>query len=163
MIQALSAWLSGTELSRILSGAAWAVPLIQTIHILGIAVLMTVVALLNFRMLGIGSRSQPVQPMFRRFLPWVWRALLVQTLSGALLILAEPARELENIVFWCKMGLLLAVLGLTQCLWREIAKHSHSWEPADGVSGLKLLALVSLILWIAVLTAGRWIAYVDRA
>jgi hypothetical protein len=161
MIQVLTAWLSGTDLSRSISGTTWAVPLIQTVHILGIAVLMITVGLLNFRMLGIGSRSQPVQPLFRRFLPWVWRALGVLLLSGTLLILSEPARELESLLFWLKMGLLLAVVGLTHYLWREIAMHSPCWNPAAGFSRLKLLAVVSLLLWIAVLTAGRWIAYVD--
>jgi hypothetical protein len=161
MIQSLSAWLAGTELSRMIAGTFWAVPLIQTVHILGIAVLMTTVGLLNFRILGIGSRSQPVQTLFGRFLPWIWRALVVQVISGTLLILADPARELGSTLFWLKMGLLLAVVGLMHYLWREIAKHSACRNPAAGFSRLKLLAVVSLLLWIAVLSAGRWIAYVD--
>lgn len=162
MIAQFSEWLAGTELSLLFSTVSWIVPLVQTIHILAIAIVIASMAMLNLRVVGIAGRSHGVGQMAERFLPWMWRALPVLVATGAMLIVAEPPRSLLNPLFQAKMGLLLAVVLLTVGFQAMLKAQGARWDTDDGVTaGARLVAVLSLILWIAIIFAGRWIAYVD--
>lgn len=78
-------WLTATPLSDALKTHAWAVPAIQTVHILAIAILMGSVLIVDLRLVGLGSRSQTIGDVARRYLPWFWGAFAV------LLVMARPA------------------------------------------------------------------------
>ncbi|HEY1146401.1 MAG TPA: DUF6644 family protein [Allosphingosinicella sp.] len=162
MIAHFSEWLAGTELSLLFSTVSWFVPLVQTIHILAIAAVIASMAMLNLRVVGIAGRDHGVGQMADRFLPWMWRALLVLIATGAMLIVAEPPRSLLNPLFQAKMGLLLAVVLLTLGFQAMLKGQAGRWDREAGApASAKLVALVSLLLWVAIIFAGRWIAYVD--
>jgi hypothetical protein len=129
-------------------------PIVQTVHLLGIAVIMSSVVLLDLRILGLALPSQDVQELTRRVMPWVWWTLPVMLLSGLPFVLARPQRYLTNPVFGLKFALLLPSVALAALLHIKGARNPDS-------RGTKLIAVLSLLLWIAVVLAGRWIAYVD--
>lgn len=169
-LQHFSDWLSATPLSVSIQSAAWVVPSVQTLHILLIAALIASVALLNARLLGFAARSQPVADVAKRFLPWVWWAVPGLALTGLILIIAEPARELTNPIFFAKLILLLLVLILTAVVQFRLHRNPAGWErtAATGAAttaaipttfGAKLLGASSLLLWVGIVVAGRWIAY----
>ena len=129
-------------------------PIVQTVHLLGIAVIMSSVVLLDLRILGLALPSQDVQELARRVMPWVWWTLPVMLVSGSMFVLARPRRYFTNPIFGLKFALLLPAIALAAVL------HSVSVrKPADWRT--KLIAALSLLLWISVVLAGRWIAYVD--
>ena len=162
MIAQFSEWLAGTELSLLFSTVSWIVPLVQTIHILAIAIVIASMAMLNLRVVGIAGRSHGVGQMAERFLPWMWRALPVLVATGAMLIVAEPPRSLLNPLFQAKMGLLLVVVLLTVGFQAMLKTRAAGWDADAGVPpGARLIAVLSLIVWVAIIFAGRWIAYVD--
>ena len=129
-------------------------PIVQTVHLLGIAVVMSSVVLLDLRILGLALQSQGVQELTRRVMPWVWWTLPVMLLSGLPFVFARPQRYFTNPIFGLKFALLLPAVALAALL------HLNGVRKPDHV-GTKVIAAVSLLLWIGVVLAGRWIAYVD--
>src|SRR5580700_1200575 len=106
-------WLAATPLSQEIQDVSWIIPTVQTVHIVSIAIVMTSMAMLDLRLVGIAGRRQTLTDMAARFLPWVWIALVVLLCSGSILIIGEPARDLMNTVFWLKMSLLATGMLLT--------------------------------------------------
>jgi hypothetical protein len=152
--------LTGGWLNILVATHSWIVPTLQTIHILSVAVVLSGVALINLRIVGIVERGQPIAAVLDRFLWPVTLAVAVLAVTGILLIAGEPTRAIFRTIFWVKMALILLALALT---W----SHRPAFTlPAGGAiaaaaPGRKLLAIVALLLWLAVIVAGRWIAYVE--
>ena len=154
----LSKWLGATTLSGGIRTTGWIIPTLQSIHILGVAVLFSSVILVDLRVLRLLQREAPLPDVAQRFLPLIWPVLLVQLLSGSLLIIGEPRRALLNTTFYLKMALLLVAIALTAGLQRWLV--STRWESSRGrrVAG-RLAAVLSILVWCGILFAGRWIAY----
>jgi hypothetical protein len=159
-VQAFCEWLAATPLSTQIQTVAWVIPAVQTIHILSISIVISAAAMVDLRVLGVLSRNQPLAAVARRFLPSIWWTLLVLLLSGSTLIIGEPSRSLDNPAFLLKISMLAAALILTVYFQRGLRLDALFWEKSLGrrVSG-RLIAVVSLILWVGIVFAGRWIAY----
>jgi hypothetical protein len=136
-------------------------PIVQTVHLLGIAVVMSSAVLLNLRILGVALPSQGVQELTRRAMPWLWCALPVMLLSGLPFVLARPGRYFTNPIFGWKFALLVPAVSLAAVLHVMSVRTPDYWQTSGLRVSAKLLAGVSLLLWIGVVLAGRWIAYVD--
>ncbi|MEI9891867.1 MAG: DUF6644 family protein [Caulobacteraceae bacterium] len=106
-------WLSGTALSVSIQTISWIIPLVQSVHIMAITVVMGSVLMIDMKLLGVVGRGTPVTGMVHRFAPWIWTALVVLLATGSILTIAEPARELTNLMFRIKMALILVVGAVT--------------------------------------------------
>jgi hypothetical protein len=158
-LSAFSAALAATSASLTIQSNEWVIPTVQSIHILAIAIVMASIAMLNLRLAGFIGHQQSVQQMARRFLPWVWWALPVLLFTGSIMITGEPDRELLNRFFWYKMTMLVTVVLLTIPLQRLLEDRPFRALPATKRAVIRGLALVSLMLWLAIIFCGRWIAY----
>ena len=153
-------WLEQTALSQAIQGTAWIVPAVQTVHIVAIATVIGAVLMLNLRLLGLVGRDQPVGRFSARFLPVIWWALPVLLVTGAVMIIADPARSLKNPFFQLKMGLLLAAMIVTAFYQFRLARGADLLKTkAQGRGAAIAIAIPSLALWTAIVFAGRWIAY----
>jgi uncharacterized membrane protein SirB2 len=157
MIESFCNWLSNTSLSLTIQTVMWIIPAVQTVHILCVAVVMSSMAMLDLRLIGIAGRRQSTSQMVNRFVPWVWGALPVLLTSGVILIIGEPSRELLNPYFRAKMVMLATVIGITFVVARQNKKEASYWEGRRVAA--RWTGLVSLLLWVGIVTAGRWIAY----
>ena len=158
-LHAVSDWLAGTSLSMAVAGHAWAVPSLQSVHILSVAIVMSSVAMLDLRLAGFIGREQSLRDLTLRFYPWIWGALLVLLTTGFFQIMAEPARELLNWIFLTKMGLIIAAVLFTAPL-RQMLEDCRYRDLAPGKRAIiRGCAVISLILWVGVVVCGRWIAY----
>ncbi len=160
MIQAFSNWLENTPLSMAIQNAFWVIPTVQIVHILAISVVMASMVMLDLRLLRVLGRSQPIPEVAQRFLPWVWTAVVVLFFSGAILIIGEPGRELLSQIFWIKMTLLACALLVTAAFQYAVKRRSEFWESRRVIAGVTGVA--SLLLWVGILAAGRWIAYLEH-
>lgn len=158
-IQHFCDWLQGTCFSVGLQTRTWVVPALQSVHIVAIAALIGASLAYSLHVLGLSARDQPTANVAARHLPIVWGALPILLASGALLIVAEPARSLLNPVFAIKMVLLLFASGLTLYPQLSARRDPSFWEARTRL--LKGLAGSTLGLWVAVIVAGRFIAYVE--
>lgn len=154
--------LSASALSQAIQGTEWVIPAVQTVHILAVGAVVTSVALLDLRLAGWRARRDPLAAVAGRYLPVIWLALPVLLLTGATLILAEPSRALQNPVFIAKMTLLVAAVALTLMCHAPLRRDAGFWEASPARRRLAvLIASLSAALWIGIVFAGRWIAYVQ--
>ena len=98
-LRQICAWLAASSLSAAVQGTWWAIPAIQTVHILGVASAVACASMISLRLAGLFAAGEDATEVMRRILRVLWCALAVLFLSGALLIIAEPARTLANPVF----------------------------------------------------------------
>lgn len=160
MLESFAAWLGATPFSAFVAGQAWVVPSVQTVHILSVAVVMGAVAIINLRTLGVLERGQTFAGLATRFVAPTLIAIVVLAATGFVLIAAEPTRAIFRYVFWAKLGLLLLALVLSGLLLRGLKTRPVWSDAALPTPALyRLLALVNLATWLAVIVAGRWIGY----
>jgi hypothetical protein len=108
------------------------------------------------------ARAQSIAALSHRFLPWIWYVILVLLVTGSLLVIGEPTRSVTNPAFALKMAMLITVSVLTLLIERPLRKDPSYWEASGGRRAtVILLAIVSLLLWSAIVFAGRWIAYIS--
>jgi len=158
MIPEICDWLSSTRVSQVIQDVSWIIPTVQSLHILSVAVVMSSMAMLDLRLMGLTGRRHSVSVMAARLLPRMWIALIVLTITGAALVIGEPARDLPNPAFQLKMAMLVAAVVLTVIVRRQAKKEDGFWEARPGTA--RLAAVASLLLWVAIVVAGRWAAYV---
>ena len=158
-LTAVSTWLASTSLTTWLASRVWVVPALQSIHILAIGIILASLAMLDLRLAGFIGREQSMRDMTLRFYPWIWGALSVLVITGILQIMAEPARELLNWVFWTKMGLIVTAVLFTAPVKRLLEDRRFRDLPPRKQRIVRTCGLVSLALWVLVVTCGRWIAY----
>lgn len=172
--------LAATGLSQALADAAWAVPTLQIIHIVAIAILFASVLMVDLRILGFTGRAVSIADTVQRFAPWFWSALAILATTGALMIVTEPVRELMSLSFWIKMlgvatgsGVALATMRHAREAEARVAtaRMGGSLAMAGGpdlamarpglapTPGVRAMGWVTLALWIAVIFLGRFIAY----
>jgi hypothetical protein len=156
----LTKWLAETPLSHTIQTTGWIIPSLQTIHILGVAVVFSSAILVDLRIWRLLQRDEPLPEVARRFLPTIWPVLLILLVTGSLLIVGEPRRSLLNSTFYLKMALLAAAIVLTVGLQRSIASSPNFWGKDRGrqIAG-RFAAAISILIWCGILFAGRWIAY----
>jgi magnesium-transporting ATPase (P-type) len=161
VIEQFCDWLSRTSISVAFQSANWFVPLVQTVHIMAIAILLTSVYIVSFRLIGLTRGSQPLAALTSKSTPWIWTTLCVLLVTGALLTITEPARELLNWAFRVKMLMVLALAGILWLVQLRIRQNPEYWSesPARRHAG-RALGIVAVIVGASIVTAGRWIAYV---
>jgi len=154
-------WLAATTLSQFFAGQDWFVPTVQTLHILSIAMVLITLGMLDFRLLHLTRRGPAPEVLAGRFIPWTWRALTVLLVTGALLIITEPTRELMNNAFRLKMVMVVVLILLTVTVQRASAREPGYWNASPGRRRLGgALGIASLVLCVGIVAAGRLIAYV---
>jgi hypothetical protein len=155
-------WLSATAASQLIQKVFWIIPTVQAVHILAISVVLASMAMFDLRLLGLAGRRNSIASLSRRFMPWLWGALIVLAASGSILIVGEPKRSLGNPTFLWKMCMLataiIVTLGFQSVLKRDLAGGSADLAPPH-VTLAKITGLLSLTLWAAIAVAGRLIAY----
>ena len=164
MLRELSQYLADTALNHLFANTSWMVPTVQTVHILGIAMALSTLVMLDVRVLARPGDAGVLAEVSRSSLPWTWGALLVLLMSGLLLVVAEPARELSSAPFQIKM-LLVILLACVTAWWQlPLRTDSLYWSSTPGRRRVAVaLAAFSLTLCVAIVAAGRLIAYVNHA
>jgi hypothetical protein len=156
----LAKWLAATALSHTIQTAGWVIPALQTIHILGIAVLFFSAVIVDLRLWRVLQRDVPLNDVAGRFLPVIWPVVLILLVTGSLLIIGEPRRSLLNSTFYLKMTLLAFAVVLTVALQWSLSSAPEFWEKNKrGRMAARFAATLSILVWCCIIFAGRWIAY----
>jgi hypothetical protein len=138
-----------------LNNTEWAFPLAECFHIGGFAVAVGSIALVDFRMLGLALRKESPARLVRYTEPWTLIALVFVLFSGAALFISQTFVYIPNWVFQAKMVLLVLAIIFNFTIHRKVAS-SPTASPAAG----KLVAIISLLLWVSVVYGGIFIAFV---
>ena len=154
-------WLATTPASVFIQEHnTWTIPAIQSVHIVGIALVMGSVLMIHLRILGLAWADQTLRQTTRRFGPWLTGSLWLLLATGLLMVIGEPVRELVTFSFWLKMT-LVAIGALVAVLFqRALRRHERQWEDTlVHRSSVKALAIVTFLTWACIIVLGRLIAY----
>jgi hypothetical protein len=151
---ALAIWVRGESV-----GTEFVFPIIVTLHTIGMGFLAGGGVAIDLRILG-AAPNIPLKPM-GRFLPLLWLAVAVNAVSGVLLLIAYPTKALTNPLFYVKLSLIALAVVVLLRLKRRIFDDPKI-ERMQIERGDKRLALFSIAIWLAVIAAGRLLAYTYR-
>ena len=129
-------------------------PVLECFHILGFAMTLGTIALVDFRLLGFGLRRQNAADLAKALAPWTLFGLITVLLSGPLLFSSDPDMYYLNLSFQIKMVLLLLVIVFHYTIRRKLLRGELS--PSLNT----LVACTSLVLWTGVIFSGIFIAFV---
>jgi hypothetical protein len=129
----------------------WAYPVLEIVHICGIALLLGNLVLLELRLFGRGAQL-PIQPLARLALGTAVTGFSLAAGSGLVMFASQPGELLANRAFTLKMLLLFAAG--CNAVWFH---GRGSLARNDRAARLQIFA--STLLWLAVIACGRWIAY----
>jgi hypothetical protein len=149
-------WLEATSLSTWLreSPSLWAFPFVLILHTVGLAFFVGTNVAWDVRVLGF-SLGIPLEALRRYFL-MMWAGFWINAFSGVLLLIAYPTKSLTNPLFYAKLALIAFGVVLA---FRIRGDVNGLAARADAPPMARMLAAVSLVCWVAVIFAGRLLAY----
>ncbi|MBV9505922.1 MAG: hypothetical protein JO323_13050 [Acidobacteriia bacterium] len=129
-------------------------PTLECIHIAGFALSVGTIAIVDFRLLGLGMNHQSTAEVAADLAPWTLLGLVVMLTSGPLLFSSDPDMYYLNWVFDLKMVLLLLAIIFNYTIRRKTAYSGKSGTRA------KVVACVSITLWVGVVFGGIFLAFI---
>jgi hypothetical protein len=155
-------WLASTSGSVALHESRYMFLIVLTVHVLTLTVFVGTAVLIDLRFLGLMLTRVPASEVVARLLPWTAGGFVVMVVSGALLFYAAPLVRYENYFFRFKMGAILLALVNAWVFHATVYRRAAEWD-RDPVPPrqVRLAGGLSLVLWAAIITAGRMMAYQD--
>lgn len=153
-------WLDATHFSQWIRNSVYAEPVIETVHVLTLTFFLGFAILLDLRLLGVCMRRRRVSEVLDQFNPCLFVGFAIMIVSGVLLFAGDPLDFYGTMFFKIKM-ILLVFAGLNVLVFNAtIRKKVAEWDLAPKTpQGAKVAAVISLVLWAAIVAAGRAIAY----
>ena len=149
-----------TALSTGIRESVWWFPIIETTHLLGIAVSAGTIFFVDIRLLGIGMKRARLSDVLEQLQPWTLSAFLVMGLTGGLLFFSEAVKCYHSVFFRVQIAmLLLAGINAGFFHWK-VYPAVDRWDDSTRLPGrARLAGGISLALWIGIIAMGRSIAY----
>ena len=136
-------WCETLCLGQFVVGSNWLFPVIEVVHLIGLAGLGGAILLVDLRLLDLGLRDVPVASLARSARPWLRRSLAATIVSGVALFLSEAVKCFENPAFWLKLGCLAVAL-----LFAGLIRSRYIDQHATRASrlGARLAGATSIVL-----------------
>ena len=154
MLLPLFEWKEGLRLSLFFKEVAWAMPVVQSIHLLAVAVFASAVLVVDLRLLGRGLVATPISELARTAEPWLAWSFIVLLLSGLPQMTSLAMREYYSPYFWWKMQGIVAGVLLTLTVRRRMAIRT---DAELGAVWPRVVGITSIALWTGVAISGRLI------
>lgn len=152
-MEIFAAALEASTIGGFMRGSSWAYPAANLAHLLGLVLLVGGIGILDLRLIG-AFRQVPVVALSRALTPLAILGLVLMLLSGPLLFAADATALIRSDLFCRKLVLIgIALANALAFRWLWVP---HAGEPTMG---LRVMAIVSIGLWLAVAALGRLIAY----
>jgi hypothetical protein len=154
-------WLSTTFPSVFIQRhEAWMIPTIQSIHIVGIGLVVGSIFMMTLRILGWAGTDQTLRQIHNRFGPWLTAALWLLVTTGVLMVIGEPVRELVTFSFWLKMALVAVIVMVAAIFQSTLHKYERRWEETLVTRrSIKGMAVLTFVILACIIVLGRLIAY----
>ena len=146
-------WINNLAVSRYINESAWIYPLVQAFHLLALVVFFGSLLIVDVRLLGGGLTQQPVSRVAKDARPWLVWSLIFLLITGIPQLMSNASREYYSEYFWFKMYVLAVAVVFTFTIRQWIAQREDAQIGAAG----KLVALVSIALWLGVAIPARLI------
>ena len=148
-------WLEQTTIGAAVRDSTWLFPVIESVHLLGLAALGGAILVVDLRLLGLGLKNRPIAYVLDQTGPWLVGAIVVMLATGVPLFLSEAIKCYFSAPFWLKMGTLVSALIFTFGVRNRVVRarpNLRAWQA-------KAIGACSMSLWLTVAAAGRWIGF----
>ncbi len=155
-------WMRATQVSMWVRDLPWTWPMLETLHFVGMCLLIGAIGLLDLRLLGF-IRGVEVRTL-RALLPWGILGFVINLVTGVLFFVGAPDQYLRNLAFYMKL-LFLIVAGLN-ALYFETTSGGRAiavGRPGPPPMAFKVAGAVSLVSWFMVLYWGRMLPFIGNA
>jgi len=154
------AFIESSDLSMWIRGESMlAFPTIITLHTICMGFLAGASSAIDLRILG-AAPGIPLDPL-RRLYPLMWLALGVNTMTGLLMVIGYPTKQLTNPLFYIKLSLVTLAIWLVYRIGIEVLRRAEPGQKAVTARA-KWLAAVSLAAWVSLIIAGRLLEYTHK-
>jgi len=136
--------------------STWLFPFVEAFHLLALAVIGGAVLLVDFRLLGLGLKRQPVAELARDAQPFLIGSLIFMIGSGVPLFMSEAIKCYYSFAFWTKMSALALAILFTFTIRRRVA---FADEARVSPAVARAVGAISILLWSTVGWGGRWIGF----
>jgi len=159
-IEALLKTLEASGLATKIRDSLFLFPLIESTHVIGLALVFGTIAIIDLRLLGIASTQRSFERMASDIFKWTWAAFALTALTGSLMFITNAPVYYHNLFFRTKM-LLLALTGINMLFLELTARRTiHGWDQAPSAPRTgKAVAVLSLAMWIGIICMGRLIGF----
>jgi len=137
-----------------------AYPTVLMFHTIGLTLVVGINIAIDLRLLGFAPQI-PIATL-QRFFTLMWIGLAINATSGVLLFMAKATKMAVNPAFYVKMTAIVFALGVFFAIKAKVFARAASDQAAVDANG-RMLAALSLVLWLTAITAGRVMAYVGEA
>jgi hypothetical protein len=152
-------WLQDTTLATAIRESAIVFPVILSLHLTGMGLFGGMILMTDLRILGIAMTKRPVSEVVNGLRPWKHLGLTLTATCGILLLWSKAAIYYPNPYLHIKLTLFVLII-IHALVFRSVYRNVADLDRSPVIPGrAKLAAALSLILWISVVTAGRWIGY----
>jgi hypothetical protein len=163
-IELMNKWLESTAMSKAIAGhVPWIWPLCETLHFIGLAILIGCLGVLDLRMLGF-IKETSIHAV-HKFVPWGIFGFGINLVTGSMFYIGAPSQYLHNLAFQMKLlFILIAGLNVAYFYLGGILHKVEALGPgADPPLQAKLVSLVSILMWIGVAYWGRMLPFIGNA
>jgi hypothetical protein len=137
----------------------WLFPTIETVHVFALVLVVGSIMTVDLRLLGLANKERPFSEVASEMLPWTWTAFVIAALAGMLMFSSKALTYYGNIPFRLKMiCLLLAGINMAMFHWLG-TRHLEAWDRGQPPRSARLAGGASLLLWVTIVAAGRWVGF----
>jgi hypothetical protein len=162
-MHSLAEWLAATQMSALINEYSWVWPACETLHFLGLALLVGNIGLVDLRLLGVEKRLA-LAPL-SQFIRFAVLGFAINLLTGIVFFVGNPFQYISNIAFGFKI-VFIALAGLNVGIFYAtgVDRKVAMMGPGDDAPPLaKIIAATSLLLWVAVMYMGRMLPYIGNS
>ena len=149
-----------SSLGTTIAESTWMFPTLETIHVIALVTVIGMIAIVDLRLVGVGSKALAVTKLSKDTLPWVWGAFILAAMSGSLLFISKATSYVANPYFLWKM-VMMALAGFNMMYFHFFTYRTvEHWDLDPSVPfAAKFAGAMSLIFWLAVVFFGRAIGF----
>jgi hypothetical protein len=156
---ALIASVEASALATTIRNSLYLFPLIESVHVIGLTMVFGTILVVDLRLLGLASITRSFSALASDVFKWTWLAFAVTATTGALMFITNASTYYNSAHFRAKMALLV-VSGLNMLVFELTARRSvHTWDRNAAPASGKVVAALSLVIWIGVIVLGRWVGF----
>ena len=158
-VLAMMTWLEHRPFAIAIAESTWLFPIVETVHVLALTIVVGSVAMMDLRLLGVGSKDRAASEVISSSLPWAWSAFAVAFSAGSMMFSSKAATYYVNLPFRIKM-ICLALAAVNMLIFHLFtARGMSAWDRGTPPRAARFAAACSLTLWIVIVATGRWIGF----
>jgi hypothetical protein len=143
-------------------GETWWFPFLESIHVITATFVVGSILMVDLRLLGLAARKYPIARITEEVVPWTLSACALSVIVGIGLFISRAGHYAENVAFQVKM-ILLILAGMNMAVFHLLtSRRIARWDaPNATTTSARVAGATSLLLWIGVMLAGRWIGHLS--